>query len=140
MSDLLTMLREHDIPPRWDGLAVVWEGWQHAPPVHWCSARLVDVCEGCGRPTTHRGYPCWSVNWGLMPDRARLTHEDYAAENAPRARLPESLRHKRPRRWWVRLQAYRCHHCDLDTVHDTRTGLTWTLDHADYSDTGSVAP
>ena len=41
MSDLLTMLREHDLPPRWDGLAVVWEGWQYAPPVHWCSARLV---------------------------------------------------------------------------------------------------
>lgn len=141
-DDLLTMLREHDLPPRWDGRAVAWDGWEYVPPssmTMWHS-RGRDVCEGCGMPDTERGLPCWSTNKGYRADSARLTHDDYAAEEAARARLPFTLGGKMPRHWWIELHAFRCHHCQLDTVWDTVTGEWWTLDHTDYGAEGSSPP
>ena len=142
MNDLLTMLREHDLPPKWDGRCVVWLGWEYGTPTSLTRFHSTarDVCEGCGMPTTERGFPCWSTNWGLLANSSVLTLDDYAAEEAKRARLPERLRHKVTRHWWRSLCAFRCHHCQLDTVWDTTADELWTLDHTDYGNDGSVAP
>ncbi|MDP9820403.1 hypothetical protein [Nocardioides massiliensis] len=139
MTDLLTLLREHDLPPRWDGRAVVWEGWEYAPITTLHLHMRPDVCEGCGMPTMERGFPCWSTNKGLRADSARLTHDDYRAEEEARARLPFRVKGKMPRYWWIELHAFRCHHCQLDTVWDTATDEWWVLDHTDYGDDGSVS-
>lgn len=141
MRDLLSMLHEHDLPPRWDGRAVAWQGWEYAPSgVFICPTPKGDVCERCGMPTLERGFPCWSTNRGLRADSVRLTIDDFRNEEDVRGRLPKKIRHKAPRHWWVELTAFRCHHCSLDTVWDMTTGEMWTLDHTDYGSDGSVAP
>ena len=83
MSDLLSLLREHDLPPKWDGLAVLWKGWEYVPPTSMTmfhsSGR--DVCEGCGMLTTERGFPCWSANRGLVAVSMVITHADLRYED-----------------------------------------------------------
>lgn len=138
MTDLLAMLREHDLPPRWDGHAVVWSEWEYARPgVFICPPPPPEVCAGCGMPTTERGFPCWSVAKGYRADSPTLTHADHAVEETARARLPVLVQDKLPRHWWIELHAHRCHHCHLDTVWDTTTDEWWTLDHTDYGPEGS---
>lgn len=137
-GDLLTELRENDLPPFWDGHAVVWEGWEYAQSgVFICPTPKREVCEGCGKPTMERGFPCWSVNKGMVADSPSLPHDDFHRENAARDRLPVRVKGKMPRRWWLNLYAWRCHHCQLDTVWDVNTGEMWTLDHTDYGPEGS---
>ncbi len=141
-GDLLTLLREHDLPPKWDGRVVVWSGWEYVPPssmTMWHS-RGRDVCQGCGRPDTERGFPCWSTNQGLRASSQLLTVDDFHAEEARRAALPEPLRGRVTRHFWRDLTAFRCHHCSLDTVWDTATDEMWVLDHTDYGPEGSTAP
>jgi hypothetical protein len=141
MSDLLSMLRDNDLPPKWDGRVIVWQGWQYAPSgVHVCPTPQREVCEGCGMPTLERGFPCWSTNRGLRADSTVLTLDDYREEEAARADLPRKVQHKLRCHWWIELTAFRCHHCSLDTVWDMTTGDMWRLDHMDYGDEGSVAP
>lgn len=138
MSDLLTLAREHDLPPKWDGHVVAWEGWEYAPSgVFICPRPRLDVCHGCGRPTMERGFPCWSTNKGLRADSTRLTLDDFHAEEAARARLPFRAKGKLPRHWWIELVAHRCHDCSLDSVWDTTSGEWWDLDHTDYGPEGS---
>ena len=139
MTDLLTLARENDLPPKWDGRAVIWQGWEYVGGGTFICPPRKEVCEGCGLPTTERGFPCWSTNKGVVADSTRLTAEDYEAEQAARARLPESLRHKFARHWWIEMTAFRCHHCQLDTVWLHSTNEMWTLDHTDYGSEGSVA-
>ena len=83
MSDLLTLLREHDLPPRWDGHAVWWEGWHPGiVPVFICPPpRRPLCCEGCGslaEPVS---------NCGLVAVWASLTPEDIEREGENRRRL-----------------------------------------------------
>ena len=134
-GDLLTLLRAHDLPPRWDGHAVWWEGWHPGiVPVFICPPpRRPLCCEGCGslaEPVS---------NCGLVAVWASLTPEDIEREGENRRRLG-SLAHKRNRRAYWRLRAYRCPDCKLDTVWDIDTDDWWTLDHTDYSDDGSEPP
>lgn len=61
MSDLLTMVREHDLPPRWDGKDVTWGDWQGPLPVFICPPpSLADTCcKACGsigHNVHNRGY------------------------------------------------------------------------------------
>lgn len=137
-DDLLSLLRKHDLPPMWDGLAVLWNGWEYVPPstLTMFHSRGRDVCEGCGMPDTERGFPCWSANRGLVAVSAVLTHDDLRYEEENRARLGHLAHKRRPRALW-RLHAFRCHHCKLDTVWDVDTDEMWTLDHTDYGDEGS---
>lgn len=140
MSDLLTVAREHDLPPKWDGRCVVWLGWEYAPvTTAYLHQRGRDVCPSCGMPTYERGFPCWSTNWGMLADSPRLTPDDYANEEAARDRLPWRAKGKMPRHWWRSLCAFRCHDCQIDSVWDTEADEMWTLDHTDYGDDGSVA-
>ena len=141
MSDLLTALHKHDLPPYWDGRAVVWEDWEYAPSgVFICPPPKDEVCDGCGEPTKERGFPCWSTANGLRADSPRLTHADYEVEEAARARLPFLLKGKFARHWWIELHVTRCHHCQLDQVWDTTTDEWFDLDHTDYGDDGSSPP
>lgn len=138
MTDLLTLLREHDLPPRWDGLAVVWDGW-HMPdpgPVFICPPRAVraDCCVGCGSTAVQPS------NRGRVARVPAVTHERIREVDAQRDRLPERERHRVKGLALYRLYAYRCPDCQFDTVWDTETGEWWTLDHTDYGDDGSVTP
>lgn len=134
MSDLLTMLREHDLPPKWDGRVVLWEGWRDpdrgvlfiCPP-----SRQRHVCEGCGSTQE------WVSNRGRVAVWASLTHDDLRADDENRRLLGGAAHKRKPRSLW-RLYAYRCPDCRLDTVWDTDTDEWFTLDHTDYGAEGSV--
>lgn len=129
-GDLLTLAREHDLPPKWNGRAVLWEGWRAQPPVFLCPPPKLICCEGCASLADPL------ANRGLVAVWQSFTHDDLRAEEANRERLG-SLAHKRkPRALW-RLRAYRCPDCKLDTVWDTFTDEWWTLDHTDYGPDGS---
>lgn len=136
-GDLLVGLRQHDLPPKWDGLAVLWDGWEYAPSgVFMCPPPQREVCEGCGRPSMERGFPCYSRTKGLVAVSTVLTHDNLRYESENRERLGWA-RGKRAPRAFYRLFAFRCHHCQVDTVWDTDTDEWWTLDHTDYGDEGS---
>lgn len=133
MTDLLTLAREHDLPPFWNGRAVLWRGWEDPEPgvTFICPPpKERHVCEGCGSTQE------WVVNRGEVAVWPSLTHDDLRRENENRQRLG-SLAHKRkPRSLW-RLRAYRCPDCHLDTVWDMDTDEWWVLDHTDYGPEGS---
>ena len=137
MTDLLTLAREYDLPPRWDGHAVVWKPWETPIAMQICPPPRADVC---GRPAVRHGQPQQSRVVGLVANSTVLTHADYAAEEARRDALPELIRHKIKRRWWRRLVATRCHWCDHDQVTDLHTREVWDLDHTDYGPNGSRRP
>lgn len=132
-EDLLLGLREHDLPPLWDGRVVLWRGWEDPEPGHVfiCPPpKQRHVCEGCG------SLEPWVTNRGMVAVSPSLTREELLYEEENRARLG-SLAHKRkPRALW-RLHAYRCPDCKLDTVWDHDTDQWWTLDFTDYGPEGS---
>lgn len=118
-------LRAHDLPPSWDGLDVVWEGWQPAidnificpPPKH------AHRCSRCGSTTA-----C-SINRGAI----RIS-----GDNDIRRPLRPAMKSAGAR--WVRtLTAFRCGDCSLDTVVEGvgPGSHVWTLDENDYTDEGS---
>lgn len=138
MTDLLTLLREHDLPPRWDGLAAVWDGWHMPPadPVFICPPRAVHAscCEGCGSTATQ------PMNRGRVARVPAVTHDRIREVDAARDRLPAGQRHRIPGKALHRLVAFRCPDCQLDVVWDMDTREWWTLDHTDYGSEGSVTP
>lgn len=144
MTDLLTLLREHDLPPRWDGRAVWWEGWrpdlEAVGPVFICGpgarALRARVCEACGSQARP------SVNRGHVARVPATTVERWHARCEAWARLPVGSRHLLPKypSGAIELHAFRCPDCLLDTVWDRPADEWWTLDHADYGLDGSVAP
>ena len=127
----------HDLPPRWDGRAVLWEGWSTGlrAQVFICPPppKSPPCCEGCGSLAEP------VVNRGLVALWPSSTHDDLRYEEENRRRLG-SFAHKRRARALWRLRAFRCPDCRLDTVWDTDTDEWWTLDDSDYGDDGSVAP
>ena len=133
MNDLLTLLREHDLPVAWDGLATVWDGWHKPAPAFVCPPQP-SSCESCGSMVTA------VHNRGRVARLPVFTVAMILANDETRARLPVALRHKVRPRALVRLLAFRCPDCQLDVVHDLDTGETWTLDHTDYGPDGSVHP
>ena len=139
-GDLLTLLRAHDLPPRWDGHAVWWEGWEPQIDAWICGpgapARRDRCCPGCGsyaRPAVNRGHVC---------NPTTVSVEKWRERCEAWARLPYGERHRLPKHpsGHVSLHAVRCPDCSLDCVLDTETGDCWTLDHTDYGDNGSEAP
>lgn len=128
MTELLALLREHDLPPRWDGLAVVWDGWQTQIEAFVCPPPKPTCCTVCGSladPVTNRG------RVARVP---AVTHERIREHDEKRAHLagrPPALH---------RLVAFRCPDCRHDQVWDTDADETWDLDHTDYGPDGSRAP
>lgn len=136
--DLLVELREHDLPPRWDGLAVVWDGWRVDAGIDGhvfiCPPPKPQCCAGCGSMAPNVS------NRGRVARVPAVTHASIAANDEARNRLPAGERHQVKPKALYRLHAFRCPDCFLDVVWDTETDETWTLDHTDYGDEGSVAP
>lgn len=133
MTDLLTLARKHDLPPRWDGCITTWRGWEPLPIAHICPPPKRRCCSGCGsaeEPVLNVGTVCHSPR----TTHAELRHD---AENRKRLRR---LAYKRPLLATMRLYAFRCQDCRADEVWDRKTDEWWTLDHTDYGDNGSVAP
>lgn len=115
MSDLLVQLREHDLPPKWDGRPVTWRGWRDLPTdgVFICfrgKEPEPDHCKACGSVATSR------VNRGTTA--MRLGGKDRIIDV---------------------LSAYRCPDCHHDVVNVEDTGEWWDLDHTDYGPEGSAA-
>ena len=111
--------REHDLPPRWDGLPVEWGDWTDTAAVIICPPpRHPDRCDHCGttRPRL--------INTGRV-----WTDEASAPSAIGRARL------NRNRHLVGLITAFRCAACNHDSVVDPN-GQAWDLD-TDYTGDGS---
>lgn len=136
MTDLLTLAREFDLPPRWDGLLVVqWTPWEARPDtVFICPPpKTRPCCPACGSPE-----PNVSCR-GMVALSSLVTRERWEREEENRTRLGRLAHKRKPLALW-RLYAYRCQDCRHDQVWDMLTGEWWNLDHTDYSDEGSTQP
>ncbi|ORW08081.1 MULTISPECIES: hypothetical protein [Mycolicibacter] len=112
--------REHDLPPRWDGLAVQWGDWRPPLEVFVCPPpRAPQCCTRCGdtRPP--------AMNVGRI-----WTDPATAPPAISRARLLAG------RQLVGVMTAFRCPHCGHDTVLGP-DGELWDLDATDYTDDGS---
>lgn len=123
MTDLFTHAREHDLPPKWDGYPVEWEGWVQEPHAFICPPpKDLGACGECGslerrlhsRGTRRIAYDDNVVRLG----KGRLQHREMQAT----------------------LSALRCPDCHHDTVVDLWTAEVWDLDPTDYGENGSHAP
>lgn len=113
MSDLLVLAREHDLPPKWNGIDLTWDGWRELPDVR------VFVCfRGKQPPPDHCG-KCGSIERSIVNRGAGTVF------------LGGKDRHA------VSLMVFRCPDCHHDLVSDETTGEWWDLDHTDYGPEGS---
>jgi hypothetical protein len=123
-DDLFTLAREFDLPRRWDGLVVVWQGWEEQR-MFLCPPPPREVCRRCAsvdsRPT----------NRGLVALRRDISRDVIEAHR----KMDAVARVAR-----ARLHAFRCTGCQHDEVWDFQTQLTWDLDFTDYGPDGSVNP
>lgn len=129
--------RDFDLPPRWDGNVVVWDGWDRLDahgPVFICPPTPRHCCPACGSLTpslTNRG------RRALSP---RTTRQQILDHDAARRRLPESVRSKlhagRGPLALYGLTAFRCPDCRFDQVLDADRRW-WDLDESDYRADGS---
>lgn len=127
----LPVARDHDLPPFWDGLAVVWDGWQaRMERVFVCPPPKPECCQACG--STSRTI----VNRARVAISGIVTHAMVANEDAIRRRLPAGTISRRRVLALYGMHAFRCPDCRHDVVVD-RDGQTWTLDESDYRDDGS---
>lgn len=135
MNDLLTLLREHDLPPRWDGLATVWDGWETQIPAFVCPPPKSSCCSACGSLATP------VVNRGRVARVPAVTHDRIREHDDKRARLGAGNGHLAGRPVALyRLHAFRCPDCRHDVVWDVDTDEWFDLDHTDYGPEGSTAP
>lgn len=133
--DLLTESRKHDLPPKWNGLAVRWGEWKKAPYVFICpSPDDLGACPKCGSIALRE------VNVGEVAALPEITVEQIEQREARRAELPAHARGDLARLAWRRLHVSRCGDCLHDVVVDMDTHETWDLDYTDYGDEGSVEP
>lgn len=111
--------REHDLPPRWDGLPVEWGCWDDTGRAFMCPPPKPQRCARCGSEHPRL------INVGrLWTDPA----------TAPPAIGPTRLR--RGRHLVGVISAFRCPDCGHDSVLD-HLGNEWDLDETDYTDDGS---
>ena len=112
--------REHDLPPRWDGLPVEWGTWSDTGGVMLCPPpKQPDRC-------TH----CDSTAAALINIGRVWTDKHSAPTAIGRARL------RGDKHLVGLITAFRCPTCDHDHVLDPN-GLSWDLDDTDYGDDGS---
>ena len=106
--------RAHQLPPKWDGCTVEWEGWQRDDTTLRFHMRG-DCCPHCGSLTD------------------RVFAAGMVRADGPRGVL---ALHKARGYQLGRLYAFRCPDCQHDQVTDL-AGITWDLDDTDYGDDGS---
>ena len=113
--------RDHDLPPRWDGLPVQWGDRSDTAAVIICCPppRHPEHCDQCGttRPRL--------INIGRI-----WTDQASAPAAIGRARL-----HQNGHLVGL-ITAFRCTACNHDSVLDPH-GQMWDLDPTDYTDDGS---
>lgn len=135
MPDLLTGLREHDLPPFWDGFAVDWAHWRTVPTeqaerVFLCPPpRDPASCSACG--VIDAGF---QFALGQMATRKHISHDDIAEHERRQAagEISYDVNVALPI-----FEVYRCLHCSHDTVYDRQRSEWWDLDHTDYGPEGS---
>ncbi|MEB3023402.1 MULTISPECIES: CpXC domain-containing protein [Mycolicibacter] len=112
--------REHDLPPRWDGLPVQWGDWRPPPELFICPpSRTQQCCPRCGDTRAQQ------MNLGRI-----WTDPATAPPAISRGRLLGG------RQLIAMLTAFRCPNCGHDTVLGS-DGQLWDLDMTDYTDNGS---
>lgn len=111
--------REHDLPPRWDGLPVEWGAWDDTGRAFMCPPPKPQRCTQCGseRPRL--------INVGRL-----WTDPATAPPAIGRTRLRQG------RHLVGVISAFRCPDCGHDSVLD-HLGGDWDLDETDYTDDGS---
>jgi len=117
--DLELWPREHDLPPRWDGLIVEWNQWSDTEHIFVCPPPRPRPCSRCKstRPP--------HINAGRL-----WTDPAAAPASISRGRLLAG------RHFIGMINAFRCPECQHDSVLDAN-GQTWDLDPTDYTDNGS---
>lgn len=129
----LPTLRDHDLPPFWDGFAVVWDGWETQQPAFICPPPKATCCRACGSMNPSL------MNRGRMARSTVVTHQMIGERDVAQERLPWSVRGKLKALALYSLVAFRCLDCRFDQVLD-REGRWWDLDESDYMDAGSYPP
>lgn len=126
MTDLLVLAREHDLPPFWDGHAVLWSEWEPQLEVLAGGHFRPEPCSRC-RSTARRHHAR-----GFLAHRRSTTHDQLAGIIlGPR---PELL-------GYITLHAFRCPDCSHDQVLDSLIGgRWWDLEPDDYGARGSADP
>lgn len=115
--------RTHDLPPRWDGLQVQWEGWRDIGAIFICPPpKRPERCPFCASDQAPR------INFGRI-----WTDPATAPAAIGKARLHNG------RHLVGTLTAFRCPDCNRDRVLDSigSSGKWWDLDETDYTDDGS---
>lgn len=112
--------REHDLPPRWDGLLVEWGDWDD-------TGRMF-ICPPPKRPS--RCGQCGSTRPRLICTGRVWTDPATSPPAIGRARM------RRGRHLVGMMSAFRCPDCEHDSVLDSN-GQEWDLDETDYTDDGS---
>lgn len=115
--------REHDLPPRWDGLIAEWGDWDDTGRVFICPPPR--KAPRCGR--------CGSVRPALICVGRLWTDPAAGPAAIGRARM------RGGRHLVGSVSALRCPDCGHDTVTDP-SGQEWDLDETDYTAAGSVQP
>lgn len=138
--DLFAITRTHDLPPRWDGRRVEWEGWRDQHDVFVCgpAARRVDLCQRCSsqkRPVTNIGV-VHPLPGETFPVESTITKRTRSGREYTKTLPPVN----KPAWPLVQLHVFRCQDCRHDTVWDTSADEWWDLDPTDYDDTGSDRP
>jgi hypothetical protein len=117
--DLNLWPRQHDLPPRWDGLPVEWEPWTPTTATFICPPpRKPLTCHRCGDPRPPE------VSIGRI-----WTDPDTAPPAIGVARL------RNGRHVVAVISAHRCPGCSHDTVFEG--DQAWDLDETDYTEDGS---
>lgn len=111
--------REHDLPPRWDGLPVQWGEWDDTGGAFICPPPTPDPCQQCGstRPQLFNIGRIWTT-----PDTRPPT-----IGGPPRGDTRHLI---------GIISAFRCPACGHDSVTDHK-GSQWNLDQTDYTEDGS---
>ena len=112
--------RQHDLPPRWDGLPVEWGSWSDTADIIICPPPpRRPKCVRCG---SHQDP---HMNLG------RVWTEPGMVRAIRRAQLSNG------RHLVAHLAAFRCPDCEHDHVIDLVNDQAWDLDTTDYTDDGS---
>jgi hypothetical protein len=133
MSDLLLIVRKNDLPPIWDGRRVEWGAWHSGGTTADLHVPL-EPCEAC------RSTASAAVSGGIVHPLPGETFESERTKRSHRSGRAYTVRVDVPAWRVLRLFAFRCPSCGLDTVWDEELDEWWTLDGSDYGDDGSVAP
>lgn len=115
--------RQHDLPPRWDGLPVEWGDWSDTADIYICPPPP---------PRENRCEYCKSERPHLMC-LGRIWTEPGTVHAIGRARMSGD------RHLVANIAAFRCPDCSRDYVIDGLgpNSQQWTLDETDYTDDGS---